>query len=423
MRQNRRLEVIANHLNANNTNDVNLAPVPCGSVDDSDIVIVGYARTPMGSFNGSLSSIPAVNLGAAAIKKAVNHSGFKPSDVDACLMGNVLQGNEGQAPARQAALGAGLGERVVCTTVNKVCASGMKAIIIGAQDISSGSAEIVAAGGMESMSNAPYYLPKVRSGLRMGDSNVVDGLMKDGLTDAYDKHAMGVIAEKTAKEYKIDRKTQDEYAERSYKRAQAAWESDVFKSEIAPVEVTERGLKKVIDQDEGHKKVNLASLPKLKGAFGGDTVTAGNSSTISDGASAVVLTSLKNAKSRKVRPLFRILGWGEAATTPDHFTIAPSLAIPLACKRAGVDIKNIDFFEINEAFSVVAEANCQILNLPKEKVNVYGGAVSLGHPLGSSGSRIVVTLCNVLTQKQGRIGCAAICNGGGGASAIIIERL
>jgi len=339
-------------------------------------------------------------------------------------MGNVLQANLGQAPARQAALAAGVPAKVPCTTVNKVCASGMKAIMLAAAEIKLGHANVAITGGMESMSNVPYYLPQVRQGLRIGDNKVIDGLMKDGLHDPYGNYAMGVIAEKTAETYKITRKDQDDYAIESYKRAAKAWSDKKFDNEVNPIEVTVRGQKKKITQDEDYKKVKFEEIPKLKGAFGkAQTVTAANASTISDGAAVLVIASAAYARERSLKPIAVIRSWADAASIPDEFTIAPSLAVPIALKRAGLTTNDIDYFEINEAFSVVVEANCKILSLPKSKVNVYGGAVSLGHPIGCSGARIICTLLSVLSQEGGRLGCAAICNGGGGASSLVIEKI
>jgi len=416
---NNRLERILGHLNV--TEEVLFQNV---SNSQDDVVILSVARTPLGSFNGSLSSLSAIQLGSAAIKGAINKAKISPEDIDAVYMGNVLQANLGQAPARQAALGAGVPVKVPCTTVNKVCASGMKAIMLAASEIKLGHAKVVIAGGMESMSNAPYYLPQVRQGLRTGDNKVIDGLMKDGLSDPYGNYAMGVIAEKTAETYQISRKEQDDFAIESYKRSAKAWSENKFADEVVPIEVTVRGQKKTITEDEDYKKVKFEDIPKLKGVFGkGQTVTAANASTISDGAAAIVVASASYAKERGLKPLAVIRSWADAASKPDEFTIAPSLAIPAALKRAGLGIDAIDYFEINEAFSVVAEVNCKLLSLPKSKVNVNGGAVALGHPIGCSGTRIVCTLLSVLSQKQARLGCAGICNGGGGASAIIIEKL
>jgi len=296
--------------------------------------------------------------------------------------------------------------------------------MLAAAEIKLGHANVAITGGMESMSNAPYYLPQVRQGLRIGDNKIIDGLMKDGLHDPYGNYAMGVIAEKTAETYKITRKDQDDYAIESYKRAAKAWSDKKYDNEVNPIEVTVRGQRKKITQDEDYKKVKFDEIPKLKGAFGkAQTVTAANASTISDGAAVLVIASAAYARERSLKPIAVIRSWADAASIPDEFTIAPSLAIPIALKRAGLTINDIDYFEINEAFSVVVEANCKILSLPKSKVNVYGGAVSLGHPIGCSGARIVCTLLSVLSQEGGRLGCAAICNGGGGASSLVIEKI
>eukprot|EP01124_Arcella_intermedia_P008777 TRINITY_DN1559_c0_g1_i1.p1 TRINITY_DN1559_c0_g1~~TRINITY_DN1559_c0_g1_i1.p1 ORF type:complete len:433 (+),score=97.55 TRINITY_DN1559_c0_g1_i1:35-1300(+) len=418
-----RLERILGHLQESPS------PIPLqfqntsGDLNDKSVVIVSAVRTPMGAFNGSLSPLTAIQLGSAAIKASIEKSKVNVKDIGAVYMGSVLQANLGQAPARQAALAAGVLPQVPCTTVNKVCASGMKALTLAASEIMLGTIQVAIAGGMESMSNVPFYLPSARQGLRMGDNKVIDGMLKDGLHDPYGNYAMGVIAEKTAENYKITRKDQDDYALESYRRAAATWSQKKF-TEVIPVEVTVRGQTKTVQEDESFKKVKPEELIKLKGAFGrGQTVTAANASSISDGAAAMVITSYGYAKANNLTPIAVIRSWADAASIPDEFTIAPSLAIPLALKRAGLTTEEVDYFEINEAFSVVAEVNCKLLNLPKSKVNVLGGAVALGHPIGCSGARIVTTLTSVLRQNNAKIGCAAICNGGGGATAVVIQAL
>ncbi|EGS18877.1 acetyl-CoA acetyltransferase-like protein [Thermochaetoides thermophila DSM 1495] len=391
------------------------------------VYIVSVARTPIGSFLGQLSSQSATQLGAHAIKAAVERvPQIKPEDVEEVFFGNVLSANLGQAPARQCALGAGLSESVICTTVNKVCASGLKAIILGAQTIITGNASIVVAGGTESMSNTPHYVPNLRAGYKYGDSALVDGVQKDGLRDAYGKkELMGMQGELCAQEFGLTREMQDEYAIRSYQRAQAATEAGLF-TEIAPIEVPGgRGKPPVkIDRDEEVKNLNIEKLKAIRPAFIPDgTVTAPNAAPINDGAAAVVLVSEAKLKELGIKPLAKILGWADAARDPAHFTIAPALAIPKAIKHAGLTEKDVDYYEINEAFSVVALANIKLLNLDPEKVNVFGGSVAIGHPLGASGARIVTTLTSVLREKKGKIGVAGICNGGGGASALVIENL
>ncbi|KAF8246943.1 thiolase [Wilcoxina mikolae CBS 423.85] len=392
-----------------------------------EVYIVSSVRTPIGGFQGSLASLSAVQLGAHAVKSAVEKAGIKPTDVEEVFFGNVLSANLGQNPARQCAIGAGLPESTVCTTVNKVCASGMKAVILGAQTIMTGHADIVVAGGTESMSNVPYYLPTARGGARFGHKEIVDGVLKDGLTDAYDDKHMGLAAEQCASDHTFSREEQDEYAIKSYQKAQAATAEGLFKDEIAPVEVSGgRGKpNKVVDTDDEVKNLNVEKLKTVRPAFlpDGGTVTAPNASPINDGASAIVLVSAKKLKELGLTPLAKILGWGDVAHAPINFTTAPALAIPKAIAHAGIDAANVDFYEINEAFSVVALANLKLLGLPAEKVNVHGGSVAIGHPLGASGARIITTLVHVLKQKGGKIGVAGICNGGGGASAIVIEVL
>ncbi|KAF8544252.1 putative acetyl-CoA acetyltransferase [Trichophaea hybrida] len=392
-----------------------------------EVYIVSSVRTPIGSFQGSLASLSAIQLGIHAVKYAVEKAGIKPTDVDEVFFGNVLSANLGQNPARQCAIGAGLPESTVCTTVNKVCASGMKAVILGAQTIMTGNADVVVAGGTESMSNVPYYLPTARDGARFGHKEIVDGVLKDGLTDAYDEKHMGLAAEQCASDHTFSREEQDEYAIKSYQKAQAATAEGYFKDEIAPVEVSGgRGKpNKVIDTDDEVKNLNVEKLKAVRPAFlpDGGTVTAPNASPINDGASAMVLVSAKKLKELGLTPMAKILGWGDAAHTPIKFTTAPALAIPKAIANAGIDAEDIDFYEINEAFSVVALANLKLLDLPAEKVNIHGGSVAIGHPLGASGARIITTLIHVLRQRGGKIGVAGICNGGGGASAIVIEAL
>ena len=387
------------------------------------VVIVSAVRTPIGSFMGALSSVPATKLGAAAIKGALNKINLDPKLVDEVLMGNVVQAGNGQAPARQAALFAGLSDSVPCTTINKVCASGMKAVMQGAQAIMAGDAEIVVAGGMENMSLIPHYV-HLRNGVKFGPTSLVDGMQKDGLTDAYDNNAMGVCADLCASEYNITREDQDNFAIQSYERSAAAWEAGKFDAEIVPVEVPQRrGDAIVVSKDEEFTNVKLDKIPSLAPVFTKEgTVTAANASTINDGAAALVLMSEEKAQSLGLKPLAYIKSYADAAQEPKWFTTAPAKALPKALDKAGISISDVDFFEFNEAFSVVGLANAKILGLENNKVNVNGGAVSLGHPLGCSGARIIVTLINVLNQNNAKIGAAAICNGGGGASAIVIER-
>ncbi|KAJ5677434.1 Acetyl-CoA acetyltransferase IB [Penicillium maclennaniae] len=393
------------------------------------VYIVSHARTPVGSFLGSLSSLTAPKLGAHAIKAAVERAeGINASDVEEVFFGNVLSAGVGQNPARQCAIGAGLPDSTVCTTVNKVCASGLKAIILGAQTIMTGNADVVVAGGAESMSNTPHYLPSLRTGAKYGNQNMVDGIMKDGLQDAYGKQElMGLQAEECAQDHGFNREQQDDYAIRTYEKAQAAQKAGVFDYEIAPIEIPGfRGKPGVtVSQDDEPKNLNPDKLRAMKPAFipGTGTVTAPNSSPLNDGAAAVVLVSEAKMKELGLKPIAKILGWGDAAQQPNKFTTAPALAIPKALKHAGVTQESIDAFEINEAFSVVALANMKLLGLSEEKVNIHGGAVAIGHPLGASGARIVSTLIGVLKAKQGKLGCVGICNGGGGASALVIESL
>lgn len=390
-----------------------------------DVYIASAVRTPIGSFGGSLSDIAATKLGSIAIAGALEKAGVDKSFVQEVLMGNVVSANLGQAPARQAALGAGIGHNVPCTTINKVCASGMKSVMLGAQTIMLGHADVVVAGGMENMSSIPYYLPKARYGHKYGHGQIVDGLMHDGLWEAYNGFPMGNCADNTAKEMGITREEQDEYAINSYKRAAHSVEEGYFKEEIVPVEIPQRkGDPLVMDTDEEYKNVKFEKIPGLRPVFSKEgTVTAANASTINDGASALVLVSEAKMKELGLTPIAKIRGFADAAQDPLWFTTAPSLAIPKAMKLAGVDKSDVDFYEINEAFSAVAIANNRELGLDPENVNVFGGAVALGHPLGCSGARIIATLGSVLNQKGANIGVAGICNGGGGASAIVIEKV
>ena len=389
-----------------------------------EVFIVSIVRTPIGSFGGTLSSFSATQLGSIAIKGALSRQNIAPNEVQEVFMGNVVSANLGQAPARQAAIGAGIGTNVPCTTINKVCASGMKAAMLGAQSIMLGINDVVVAGGMESMSNIPYYIPKARYGYKYGHGQLVDGLMHDGLWEVYNGFPMGSCADNTAKEMNISREEQDEYAIRSYKRAAKATDDGDFKSEIIPVEIPQRkGDPILMDTDEEYKNVFFDKIPSLKPVFNPEgTVTAANASTINDGASAMVLMSKRKMESLGLKPVAKIIGFADAAQDPIWFTTAPSLAIPKAIQRAGLKPEDIDFYEINEAFSVVAIANNKTLGLDAEKVNVLGGAVALGHPLGASGTRIIATLTTVLTKHKGKYGVAGICNGGGGASAIVIQK-
>lgn len=389
-----------------------------------EVVIVSAVRTPIGSFGGSLSSFSAIQLGGFAIKAAVERAGLKPEQIQEVYMGNVLSANLGQAPATQAAKFAGLPD-LPATTINKVCASGTKAIMLAAQSIANGDQDIVVAGGMESMSNVPYYLDKARNGYRLGHGQITDGLVKDGLWDVYNDYHMGSAAELCASECNISREDQDNFAIESYKRAQAAQTAGKFSEEIIAVEIKDRkGEITLLNTDDEPTAVKFDKIPTLKPVFKKDgTVTAANASTLNDGAAALVLMSADKAKELGIKPLAKVIGYADAQQAPEWFTTAPSKAIPLALHRANVDIKDVDFFEINEAFSVVSIANNQKLDLKENQVNVNGGAVALGHPLGASGARIVVTLLSVLNQNNGKIGVAGICNGGGGASALVIEKL
>ena len=388
-----------------------------------EVVIVSAARTPIGSFMGGLSTVPATRLGSIAIKGALNKINLKPELVDEVLMGNVVQAGVGQAPARQAALGAGIPDTVPCTTVNKVCASGMKAIMQAAQAIMLGDANIVVAGGMENMSMIPHYL-HLRTGQKFGPASMIDGMQKDGLVDAYDQNAMGTCADLCATEHNFSREDQDAFAIKSYERSAQAWQEGKFDNEIVPVEVPQRkGDPVIFKEDEEFKNVQIDKIASLRPAFTKDgTVTAANASTINDGAAAVILMSREKAQELGLKVLAVIKGFADAAKEPVRFTTAPAKALPKALEKAGIRIEDVDFFEFNEAFAVVGLANMKLLGLTDENTNVNGGAVSLGHPLGCSGARIVVTLMNVLEQNNAKIGAAAICNGGGGASAIIIQR-
>jgi len=390
----------------------------------SDVYIVSAARTPMGSFLGSLSTVPATKLGSTAIQGALKMAELDPKEIEEVYMGNVLQAGMGQAPARQAALGAGLSESVPCSTINKVCASGMKAIALARATIVMGEAEIVIAGGMENMSQVPHYLD-ARKGSKFGDIKMRDGMLVDGLTDVYNKTHMGNCAELCAKENNITREDQDAYAITSYKRSASAWENGAYTSEVVPVEIPQRkGDPIVFSEDEEYKNVKMDRISTLRPAFDKEgTVTAANASTLNDGASAVILASEEAVNRHGLTPLAKIIGYADAAHDPKWFTTAPSLALPIALDRAGISVEDVDLWELNEAFAVVGIVNNQKLGLDPEKVNVNGGAVSLGHPLGSSGCRIVVTLAHALKARGLKYGAAGICNGGGGASALIIEAL
>ncbi|MAX71083.1 MAG: acetyl-CoA C-acyltransferase [Flavobacteriaceae bacterium] len=390
---------------------------------NKEVVIVSAVRTPIGSFLGSLSSVPAPKLGAVAIKAALEKINLKPEMVEEVLMGNVVQAGTGQAPARQAAIYAGIPNTVPCTTINKVCSSGMKAVMQAAQAIQLGDAEVIVAGGMENMSLIPHYY-HARSATKFGPATLEDGMQKDGLVDAYDNNAMGVCADACAVEYNFSREDQDAFAVQSYERSKAAWDNGKFKDEVVPVEVPQRrGEPIIFNKDEEYTNVKMDKIPALRPAFTKDgTVTAANASTINDGAAALVLMSKEKAESLGLKPLATIKSYADAAHEPEWFTTAPAKALPKALAKANVDIKDVDYFEFNEAFSVVGLANMKILGLEDSNVNVNGGAVSLGHPLGCSGARILVTLINVLQQNDAKYGAAAICNGGGGASAMVLER-
>lgn len=390
-----------------------------------EVVIVSAVRTAMGSFGGVFSNIPATKLGAYAIKGAIEKCGINKDLIDEVFMGNVLQANLGQAPARQAAIEAGLSNKIPCTTVNKVCSSGMKAIMLGAQSIKCGDNDIVVVGGMENMSSVPHYLLNSRTGQKLGDIKALDGLVKDGLTDVYNKKHMGLCAETCAKEMSFSRKEQDDFAITSYERSAKAWKDNKFSNEVIDVEVPQRrGDSLIINEDEEYKKVKIDKIPNLRPVFDKEgTITAANASTLNDGASALIIMSLEKANELNLKPLAKIISYADFAHDPEWFTTAPSDAITKALEKAKIDKSEVDFFELNEAFSVVGLANLKLLDINNDIVNVNGGAVSLGHPLGSSGSRIVVTLINVLEQNKAETGVAGICNGGGGASAIVIKKM
>lgn len=388
-----------------------------------EVVIVSAVRTPMGSFGGALSSMSATQLGSTAIKGAVEKAGINPDEIDEVYMGNVLQANLGQAPARQAAMGAGLSPNIPCTTINKVCSSGMKSIMLAAQSIMCGDNNIVVAGGMENMSAVPHYFDKGRNGQKLGDMKLIDGLVKDGLTDVYNKVHMGNCAELCAKEMNISREAQDAFAIESYNRSADAWANGKFNAEVVPVSVPQRrGDDIVISEDEEYKNVKMDKIPNLRPVFDKEgTVTAANASTLNDGAAALILMSAEKAKELNLHPMAKIRSYADAAQQAEWFTTAPAKALPIALEKANVSTNDVDFFELNEAFSVVGLANIEKLGLDASKVNVHGGAVSLGHPLGCSGARIIVTLLHVLKQNNGKLGAAGICNGGGGASAMVVE--
>lgn len=394
-------------------------------MDKREVYIVSAVRTPLGSFGGALKDVPATRLGATAIKSAVEKAGIQPDQVDEVLMGCVIQANLGQAPARQAARYAGLPDKVIATTVNKVCASGMKAIAQGMQSILLGDSDVVVAGGMENMSSVPFYVENMRWGNKYGGTTIIDGLQKDGLTDCYSTFAMGCAADVCAAENKVSREDQDAFATESYKRSQAAWENGKFADEVVPVEIpSKKGEPVVVSRDEEPWNVKFDKIASLKPAFGKEgTVTAANASTMNDGAAAIVLMSKEKAEELGIKPIAKILSYADAEQEPEWFTTTPSIAVPKAVKRAGLQMSDVDFVELNEAFSVVGIVNSQKMNLDLKKVNVNGGAVSIGHPLGASGARIIVTLINVLKQNDGKIGAAGICNGGGGASAMVIENV
>ncbi len=388
-----------------------------------EVYIISAVRTPLGSWGGVFSTIPATKLGAVAIKGALAKAGLDAKEVQEVYMGSVLQANLGQAPGRQASKYAGLADNVKCTTINKVCASGMKSVIIGAQSIMCGDADVVVAGGMENMSQVPFYSENMRWGNKYGNVTMIDGLAKDGLTDCYHNYPMGVAADLCAKEYNISREEQDAFAVQSYMRSQAAWDAGKFNDEIVSVEIPQRkGDPIICKEDEEYRSVKLNKIPELKPAFSKDgTATAANSSTMNDGAAALVLMSKEKAEKLGLKPIAILRGYADAAQAPEWFTTTPSIAVPLAVEKAGLKMEDISYYELNEAFSVVGLVNTKIMKLDPAKVNVNGGAVSLGHPLGCSGARIIVTLINVLKQNKAKYGAAGICNGGGGASAVVIE--
>ena len=389
-----------------------------------EVVIVSAVRTPMGSFGGSLSTVSATQLGASAIKGALEKINLNPSEIEEVYMGNVLQANLGQAPAKQAAIFAGISENTPCTTVNKVCASGMKAISLAVQAIKCGDANVIVAGGMENMSSVPHYY-SARNAVKLGDVKITDGMVKDGLTDVYNQVHMGVCADQCADEYHISRKDQDDFAIKSYERAARAWSEGNFNEEIVPVAVPQRrGEDLIVSEDEEYKNVKLEKIPQLRAVFNKEgTVTAANASTLNDGASALILMSKEKAKELQIKPIAKVLSYADAAQEPQWFTTAPAKAVPKALAKANLKTTDIDYWELNQAFSVVGLVNTKLLGLDPSKVDVNGGAVALGHPLGSSGSRIIVTLINVLKQNNGKFGAAGICNGGGGASALVIENM
>ena len=390
-----------------------------------NVVITSYSRTPIGSFGGKLATVSATKLGAHAIKSAISKSNIKPSQVEEVYMGNVISAGLGQAPARQAAIFAGLDQNTPCTTINKVCASGMKSIMIAAQSIKSGERDIVVAGGMENMSNIPFYLEKARKGYRLGHGQITDGLVLDGLTDVYNQTHMGVCGELCAEEMNITKEEQDNFAIQSYEKSKDAWEKKLFESEVSPIEIPQRrGEPLVVNEDEEFRNINFEKFKNLRPVFKKDgTITAGNASTLNDGAAAIVLMSEEKAKELNIKPIAKIISFADASQEPEWFTTAPSKAIPKALEKANLKKEDVDYWELNEAFSVVGIANIKKLELDPKRVNPFGGAVSLGHPLGCSGARIIVTLLNVLEKKGAKIGGAGICNGGGGASAMIIENI
>lgn len=389
-----------------------------------EVYIVSAARTPIGSFNASLSGVSATHLGTTAMKGAIERAGIKATDVQEVYFGNVLQAGVGQAPARQAALGAGMSNTTPCTTVNKVCASGTKATMLGAMSVALGENDIVMVGGMESMSNVPYYVEKARTGYKFGHGQLTDGMIKDGLWDVYNDYHMGNAAEKCANDCNISREDQDNYAINSYKRTAAAHEAGYLSKEIVPVTIKTRKGEVVVSDDEEFRNVKFEKIPALRPAFQkGGTVTAANASTLNDGAAAMLLMSKEKAEELGLKPIAKIISFADAAQEPENFTTAPTPAVQKAVQKAGLTLDNIDYFELNEAFSVVAIANQDLMQIPDDKINVFGGAVSMGHPLGCSGARIIVTLLNVMAHKGGKYGAVGICNGGGGASAMVVEYL
>ena len=390
-----------------------------------EVFIISAIRTPFGSFGGVFSNLSATKLGSEAIIGVLKKSNLNPKNINEVFMGNVCSADLGQAPARQAALGAGIPDTVPCTTINKVCSSGAKSIMLGSQSILLGQCDLVIAGGMENMSRVPYYIPKARYGYKYGNSELIDGLHKDGLLDPFSELSMGVFADKTAEKYNISRQQQDEFAIRSYKNSAHSNNSGIFANELVEVSITQKnGEQLLINKDEEYKNVNFEKIPKLKAAFSKNgTVTAANSSTMNDGASALILASAEAIKKHNLSPIAKILSFADSAHAPEWFTTAPTKAAPKALKIAKMTTDDVDYFEVNEAFSVVPLAFNKILDIDINKVNVHGGAVSLGHPLGASGARIVTTLSNVLKTRDATIGCASICNGGGGASSIVIERV